>query len=100
MPPAAYPSIQRLRCHQRKGCLEGMSTDVVLLTALVVLPFAGSVVAALFPTNARNAEAWLAGGVALAELAIAAYFYGPIARREIPRAEFEWLPQLGLNFIL
>ena len=77
-----------------------MSTDVVLLTALVVLPFAGSVVAALFPTNARNAEAWLAGGVALAELAIAAYFYGPIARREIPRAEFEWLPQLGLNFIL
>src|SRR5690606_6244871 len=76
------------------------STDAVLLTALAVLPFAGSVVAALLPTNARNVEAWLAGSIALAELAIAAYFYGPITRREIPRAEFEWLPQLGLNFIL
>ncbi len=77
-----------------------MSTDVVLLTALVVLPFAGSLVAAFLPTNARNAAAWLAGVVALVQLGIVVYFYGAVARGDVPRAEFEWLPQLGLNFIL
>ncbi len=77
-----------------------MSTDVILLVTLVALPFAGSVVAAFFPTNARNAEAWLAAGVALAGLAIAAFFWSPIARGSVLRAEFEWVPQLGLNFVI
>jgi multicomponent K+:H+ antiporter subunit A len=40
----------------------------VLLLLLIFLPFAGSVVAALLPGNARNAEAWLAGAVAVVEL--------------------------------
>jgi len=77
-----------------------MSADVVLLTALVALPFAGSLVAALLPTNARNAEAWLAGSVALAGLAITAWFFKPMAQGSIVRAEFEWVPELGLNFVL
>ncbi len=77
-----------------------MSTDIVLLTTLVVLPFAGSLVAAFLPTNARNAEAWLAAGVAIAGLVIAACFFRPVARGSIVRAEFEWLPQQGLNFVL
>ena len=77
-----------------------MSIDVVLLTVLVALPFVGSIVAAFLPTNARNVEAWLAAGVALACLTIAASFLGPIAHGSAIRAEFEWLPQLGLNFIL
>jgi len=92
--------LKRLLPSNAKGCWPSMSTDVVLLTILVTLPFAGSIVAAFLPTNARNAEAWLAAGVAIAGLAIAASFLGKIAQGSILRAEFEWLPQLGLNFIL
>jgi multicomponent K+:H+ antiporter subunit A len=77
-----------------------MSTDIVLITALVALPFLGSLLAAFFPTNARNAEAWLAAGIAFTGLAIALYLAGPIANGSVVRAEFEWLPQLDLNFIL
>lgn len=32
----------------------------MLLIAVITLPFAGSFLAALLSTNARNAEAWLA----------------------------------------
>ena len=42
-------------------------SDDALLIALVALPFLGSVAAGLFPANARNAEAWLAGGVVIVE---------------------------------
>jgi multicomponent K+:H+ antiporter subunit A len=37
----------------------------MFLLAVLVLPFAGSFIAALLRVNARNAEAWLAGAVAL-----------------------------------
>jgi multicomponent K+:H+ antiporter subunit A len=76
-----------------------MSNTTTLLL-LLVLPFAGSVVAAVLPTNARNAEAWLAGGVALAGLILAAAGYPAIADGLVMRAEVEWLPSLGLNFTL
>ena len=36
------------------------------LLLILALPFAGSLLAAVLPANARNAEAWLAGLVALA----------------------------------
>jgi multicomponent K+:H+ antiporter subunit A len=39
------------------------------LIVLLALPFVGSVLATLLPVNARSAEAWLAGGVALGALA-------------------------------
>jgi multicomponent K+:H+ antiporter subunit A len=39
-----------------------------LLIATIALPFAGSCLAALFRANARNAEAYLAGVVALIAL--------------------------------
>ena len=55
-----------------------MSNGATLLL-LLVLPFAGSVVAAVLPTNARNIEAWLAGGVALAGLILASAGYPAIA---------------------
>ena len=77
-----------------------MPTDAILLTVLVALPFVGSLVAAFHPTNGRNAEAWLAAGVASVGLAIAAFFSRPIAQGSVIRAEFEWLPQLGMNFVL
>ncbi|HEX5599387.1 MAG TPA: monovalent cation/H+ antiporter subunit A, partial [Hyphomicrobiaceae bacterium] len=77
-----------------------MSTDAILLTVLVVMPFVGSVVAALLPTNAHDLEAWWAAGIAFIGLAIASTFSQPMAEGAIIRAEFEWVPQLGLNFIL
>ena len=78
----------------------GNMSDDLLLIALLALPFVGSIIAALLPVNARNAEAWLAGAVALAALLIAAQFYPDVARAEVIQLPLEWLPALGLNFIL
>ncbi|HEX7128231.1 MAG TPA: monovalent cation/H+ antiporter subunit A [Thermodesulfobacteriota bacterium] len=75
-------------------------SDALLLTTVIVLPFAGSLAAALFPTNARNAEAWLAGAVALAGLVVTSLFYADVADGRVVRVEFDWLPQFGLAFVL
>ncbi len=74
--------------------------DDMLLVLVLVLPFAGSLIALLLPGNARNAEAWLAGGVAVIGLVIAGAFYPAIAGGEIIRARIEWIPSLGVNFTL
>lgn len=71
-----------------------------LLILLLVLPFAGSVVAAMLPANARNAEAWLAGAVALAGVLIAALLYAQVDHGGVVRYSVAWLPQLGLDFSL
>jgi multicomponent K+:H+ antiporter subunit A len=68
------------------------------LLLLLIAPFAGSVAAGMLPTNARNAEAWLSGGVALAGLIIAASFYPRMAAGEVIRWSVEWLPAFGLGF--
>src|SRR5688500_18708179 len=52
----------------------------------------------LFPANARNAEAWLAGGVALAALSLTAFVYPEMSNGQILRLDAEWLP--GLDFTL
>ncbi len=67
---------------------------------MILLPFMGSVLAAILPANARNAEAWLSGSVAIAAFAIVAYLYPSVAEGGIVRYEIEWLPELGLNFML
>jgi multicomponent K+:H+ antiporter subunit A len=72
----------------------------LLLVILLGLPFAGSIAAALFPTNARNAEAWLAAAVALAGLAILWIFYPQMSNGEVIRFELAWLPAFGLGFTL
>lgn len=71
-----------------------------LLTVLLVLPFAGSVAAMLFPVNARNAEAWLAGAVTLGALIITLSFYADVANNDVVRATFEWLSAYRLDFVL
>ena len=71
-----------------------------LLISLIVLPFAGSLVAAFLPTNARNIEAWLSGIIALAGVLMTAAFYSAVINGGIVRYEAEWLPMLGLNFTL
>ena len=75
-------------------------SDSLLLLALLVLPFVGSIIAAFLPVNARNAEAWLAGAIALAALLITVLFYPVVARAEVVQMQLEWLPALGLNFSL
>jgi multicomponent K+:H+ antiporter subunit A len=72
----------------------------LLLVMLLGLPFAGSIAAALFPTNARNAEARLAAAVALAGLAILWIFYPQMSNGEVIRFELAWLPAFGLAFTL
>jgi len=72
----------------------------LLLVLLIGLPFAGSIAAALFPTNARNAEAWLAAAIALAGLAIFWIFYPQMSNGGVIRFELAWLPAFGLGFTL
>ncbi|WDG75363.1 monovalent cation/H+ antiporter subunit A [Pseudomonas chlororaphis] len=70
------------------------------LIVLLLLPFIGSCLAALLPHNARNTESLLAGLVALAGTVAVASMYPQIAHGGVIREEFNWLPSLGLNFVL
>jgi multicomponent K+:H+ antiporter subunit A len=72
----------------------------MLLTLIVVLPFVGSVLAAILPTNARNAEAWLAGIVTLACVALIGVQYGAVVDGGVVRTTLTWLPQFKLDFSL
>src|SRR5688572_16277612 len=70
------------------------------LILILLLPFIGSVCAALLPANARNLEAWLAGGVALASAVLVAMLYPQVADGGVVRASIAWVPQLGLDLQL
>ncbi|WP_120008811.1 monovalent cation/H+ antiporter subunit A [Teichococcus vastitatis] len=74
--------------------------DALYLSAAILLPFLGSVVAAMLPNNARHLESWLAGGVALLSLAMVWLCYVSIAGGAVPRFEIPWVPELGLNLVL
>lgn len=77
------------------GKLNGMT-----LTLILLLPFLGSLCAAFLPSNARNAEAWLAGTVALAATVLIASLYPQVAAEGVLRATIPWMPALGLDFYL
>ena len=68
------------------------------LVTLILLPFLGSVIAALMPANARNSESTLAGVIALVCATQAALYFPEIADGQVLRQEIAWLPSLGLNF--
>ncbi|GGH65996.1 monovalent cation/H+ antiporter subunit A [Comamonas phosphati] len=70
------------------------------LIALIFLPFAGSLVAAFLPANARNAESTLAGIVALACTLQVALLFPEISDGAVLRQEIEWLPSLGFNLTI
>src|SRR3546814_348167 len=76
-----------------------MADDWLLLIALI-LPFAGSIVAAFLPTRARNAAAALAGAIALTGTAIMIMAYPALSSGAVIRKEIDWLPSLGLNLIV
>ena len=71
-----------------------------LLPVILALPFAGSIAAVLFPADARNRVAWLAGAIALAAHAIAWSAYGAMAQGSVIRIDIPWVPALGLAFTL
>ena len=68
------------------------------LVTLILLPFLGSIIAALLPANARNAESTLAGLIALFCAVQAALYFPQIADGGVISQQFTWLPTLGLNF--
>jgi len=70
------------------------------LILILALPFAGSLCAALLPSNARNAEAWLAGLIALVCVVLIATLYPDVANGGVIRADIPWAPALGLQFTL
>ncbi len=72
----------------------------MMLASLVLVPFIGSVLAALMPQDARNRESWLAIGVTVYGLLAGCLLFPQVASGEVLRAEFAWLPAIGLNFVL
>jgi multicomponent K+:H+ antiporter subunit A len=75
-------------------------TDDTLLILMIVLPFAGSLFAAMLPSKARNAGAWQAGLVMSIGLVLGAASYPAVEAGGIIRNEIAWLPTLDLNFSL
>ncbi|EAQ36627.1 monovalent cation/proton antiporter [Nitrobacter sp. Nb-311A] len=69
-----------------------------ILIVVLALPFAGSCLAALFRSNARNTEAWLASAVSFTCLVLVGASYPHIVNGEVIRTTIEWVPELGLNF--
>ncbi|WP_312131780.1 monovalent cation/H+ antiporter subunit A, partial [Diaphorobacter nitroreducens] len=70
------------------------------LTLLILLPFVGSLLAAVLPANARNTESTLAGLVALFCTVQTALYFPQIAEAGVLREEIPWLPALGLNLVI
>lgn len=70
------------------------------LVSLIVLPFIGSLLAAVLPANARNTESTLAGVIALVCVAQAAWLFPEVANGGVIRQEIAWLGALGLNFMV
>jgi multicomponent K+:H+ antiporter subunit A len=75
-------------------------SSAALLIVLIALPFGGSCLAALFRANARNAEAYLAGGVALIALVIVIAIYSQVVNGGVVQYTASWVPELGLEFNL
>ncbi len=72
----------------------------MLLLWLIALPFIGSVIAALLPANARNAEAWLAGVIAMAGVAVLLLSFPDVQGGGVLLYERAWLSSIGMNFVL
>jgi multicomponent K+:H+ antiporter subunit A len=71
-----------------------------LLIAIIALPFLGSCAAMLFRANARNAEAYLAGLVAVLGLSMVVAAYPGVVDGGALKYEAPWVPDLGLSFSL
>lgn len=72
----------------------------MLLIALIVLPFFACIAAACMPANARNREAWLAGGAGLLSWGLVASQFGAVAQGKSIVYRVDWVPALELTFSL
>ncbi|RUT32581.1 monovalent cation/H+ antiporter subunit A [Arsenicitalea aurantiaca] len=70
------------------------------LIVILLLPFMAAFVAGFLPQTARNTEAWLAGVVAVIGLGLSLWLYPQVTDGGVVRAEWTWMPSLGLNFVL
>ena len=70
------------------------------LITLLLLPFLGSLLAAVLPANARNTESTLAGLIGVFCTLQAALYFPEIAQGGVLRQEIPWLPALGLNLVI
>ena len=70
------------------------------LLLLLCLPFVGSAIAALLPTNARNIESLWAAAVALAVAVPLALLYPEVAGGTVPSQRLPWLPGLGVDIVV
>jgi hypothetical protein len=70
-------------------------SSAALFIVLIALPFGGSCLAALFRANARNADAYLAGGVALTALVLVIAIYPQVVNGGVVQYRAAWVPELG-----
>jgi multicomponent K+:H+ antiporter subunit A len=70
------------------------------LLFLLSLPFIGSAVAALLPTNARNLESLWAGAVALVVAVQLALLFPDISAGTVVTERLVWLPSLGIDLVV
>src|SRR6186997_2753632 len=77
-----------------------LTSPETLLIAIIAVPFTGSCLAILFRANARNAEAYLAGIVAVIALGSAIATYPRVTNGGILQYNAAWVPELGLKFSL
>ncbi|WP_028999739.1 monovalent cation/H+ antiporter subunit A [Azohydromonas australica] len=70
------------------------------LLLLLCLPFVGSAIAALLPTNARNLESLWAAAVALAVAVPLALLYPEVAGGAVLSERLQWLPGLGVDIVV
>ncbi|MEO7151129.1 MAG: monovalent cation/H+ antiporter subunit A [Burkholderiaceae bacterium] len=70
------------------------------LLLILFLPFIGSAVAALLPTNARNLESLWAAAVALAVAVPLALLYPQIGTGAVLSERLAWLPGLGIDLVV
>ena len=76
-----------------------ISPETVLIV-VIALPFVGSCLAALFPANAWNTEAYLAGVVALLALVLVIATYPRVVDGGLVQYKAAWVAELGLEFNL
>ncbi len=70
------------------------------LILILALPFVGSFCAAFLPSNARNAEVWLAGVIALTCTVLTAMQFPDVRAGGVVSTTLTWAPTLGLDFVL
>ena len=68
--------------------------------ALLLLPFAGSVIAALLPTRARTALASCAGLVSIAAAIWLVTLFPRVRDGGVIRETIAWVPSLGLDLVV